>query len=37
MLKEKIDVTDFMIWFIENYPKSVQTMKVNPDYQYKFR
>jgi len=22
MLKDKIDVTEFMVWFIENYPKS---------------
>ena len=37
MLSEKIDVTAFMVWFIENYPKSVSVMKANPDYQYKFK
>lgn len=37
MLSEKIDVTKFMIWFIENYPESVKIMKENPDYQYRFR
>ncbi len=37
MLAEKIDVTAFMVWFIENYPESVQTLKDNPDYQYKFK
>lgn len=37
MLSEKIDVTSFMVWFIENYPKSVEIMKENPDYQYNFR
>jgi len=37
MLKDKIDVTAFMVWFIENYPKSVQIMKENPDYQYTFK
>ena len=37
MLKEKIDVTAFMIWFIENYPQSLQIMKENPDYQYNFK
>lgn len=37
MLKEKIDVTAFIGWFIENYPTSKITMRDNPDYQYKFR
>lgn len=36
MLSEKIDVTGFMIWFIENYPESVKIMKNNPDYQARF-
>jgi len=27
LLKEKIDVTSFMIWFIENYPESFNKMK----------
>lgn len=36
MLGEKIDLTAFMVWFIEKYPKSVNIMKRNPDYQYKF-
>ena len=29
-LKEKIDVTAFTVWFIENYPESVKVMKENP-------
>lgn len=37
MLSEKIDVTAFMVWFIENYPKSAKIMKENPDYQYRFK
>jgi len=37
MLKEKIDVTAFLVWFIENYPESVRIMKENPEYQYRFR
>ncbi len=37
MLHEKIDVTAFMVWFIENYPESVKIMKINPDYQYRFK
>lgn len=36
MLNEKINVSAFIIWFIENYPDSVQIMKNNPDYQYRF-
>jgi len=36
MLQNKIDVTAFMVWFIENYPESAQIMKKNPEYQYKF-
>lgn len=37
MLKDKIDVTAFMVWFIENYPDSVGIMKKDPDYQYRFK
>lgn len=37
LLAEKIDVTAFLVWFIENYPSSVQISKENPDYQYNFR
>lgn len=37
MLSEKIDVTAFFTWFIENYPQSARTMKENPDYQYNFK
>ena len=37
MLNDKIDVTAFFVWFIENYPESAKIMKENPDYQYNFR
>jgi uncharacterized protein len=37
MLTEKIDTSQFLIWFIENYPNSVKIMKENPDYQYRFK
>lgn len=37
MLSEKIDVTAFMVWFIESYPKSKRIMKENPGYQYNFK
>jgi len=33
----KIDLTAFLVWFIENYPTSARIMKENPDYQYNFK
>ncbi len=36
MLSEKIDVTAFFTWFIENYPGSMNAMRDNPDYQWRF-
>ncbi|PID88776.1 MAG: hypothetical protein CSB02_00980, partial [Bacteroidia bacterium] len=36
MLADKIDVTAFLNWFIENYPKSATVMKEQPDYQFNF-
>ncbi len=37
MLRDKIDVTAFMIWFVEKFPESFRIMKENPDYQNKFK
>lgn len=37
MLSDKIDVSAFLTWFIENYPGSKKTMIDNPNYQYRFR
>jgi predicted glycosyltransferase len=37
MLGDKIDVTAFMVWFIENYPESVKIMRENPEYQERFK
>jgi len=37
MLSEKIDVTGFMVWFIEHYPESVKIMKEDPEYQLRFK
>ena len=37
MLGDKIDVTAFLSWFIENYPESQKIMKENPDYQFRFK
>lgn len=32
LLKDKIDVTAFMVWFVENYPESFKAVKENPKY-----
>jgi predicted glycosyltransferase len=37
LLNNKIDVTAFMVWFIENFPLSSTTIREDTDYQYKFR
>ena len=37
MLSEKIDLTAFTVWFVENYPKSLEITKRNPSYQERFR
>ena len=37
MLADTIDVSAFLIWFIENYPQSAKIMKTNWDYQYRFK
>jgi predicted glycosyltransferase len=37
LLKDKIDVTAFMTWFIEEYPNSYEIMKNNPNYQRRFK
>ncbi len=36
MLSEKLNYADFLVWFIENYPNSVQVIRKNPDFQLKF-
>lgn len=33
LLSEKIDVTAFMIWFVENYPQSISEIKYHPEIQ----
>ena len=37
MIADKIDVSAFFTWFIENYPESKKIMKENPDYQFRFK
>ncbi|WP_321332897.1 hypothetical protein [uncultured Bacteroides sp.] len=36
-LSDKIDVTAFLVWFVEKYPVSKKIMKQNPDYQNRFK
>lgn len=37
MLSEKIDLTKFLTWYIESYPKSETIMHDTPDYQWHFK
>lgn len=37
MLSEKIDITSFLVWFVENYPESLNIMKEKPEYQNRFK
>jgi predicted glycosyltransferase len=37
MLEDKIDVSSFNTWFLENYPKSYKIMKKNSNYQNRFK
>ena len=37
MLSEKIDVTAYMVWLLENYPNSFSVLKSNTDFQYNFK
>lgn len=34
---EKIDVSAFLIWFVEDYPESAHTMRKNSSYQMRFK
>ena len=36
MLSEKIDVTEFLVWLITEYPKSKELINSNPDFQNQF-
>lgn len=35
--REKIDVTAFLVWFVEHFPESRRILRENPDYQWKFK
>ena len=36
-LADKIDVSAFFVWFIENYPESKRILSENPDHQLRFK
>jgi len=37
MLYDKIDVSAFVLWLINNYPSSIKTLNENPDFQFSFK
>ncbi len=37
LLKDKIDLTRFLVWFVENYPESYDEIKRNPGKQQDFK
>ena len=37
MLSQKIDFASYLVWFIENYPISLNIMKKDPMYQFRFK
>ena len=37
LISENIDVTAFMVWFVENYPQSAKIIHDDPNYQLVFR
>ncbi len=37
MLRDKINVTEFFTWLIDEYPESIEKIKLNPSYQYNFK
>jgi len=37
LLKDKIDLSAFLIWFIQEYPGSVTILENDPNYQYRFK
>lgn len=37
LINDKIDVTAFLVWFVENWPESRKIMKETPKYQERFK
>ena len=36
LLHSQVDLTAFLVWFLENYPNSVKNIKDNPNYSSHF-
>ena len=37
MLKEKVDVTSFLVWLVEDYPESIKIIAKDKTFQYQFK
>ena len=37
LYRDTINITDFLVWFVENYPESHSQMKKDPGYQFHFK
>jgi uncharacterized protein len=37
MISDKIDITAYLVWLIQNYPESLRTIQQTPAYQNKFK
>ncbi len=37
LLKDKIDLTGLLVWFVQNYPASLKTLKSDSEYQNRFK
>jgi predicted glycosyltransferase len=37
MVEDNINVTDFLLWFTENYPSSLKKLREDPDFQFSFK
>jgi predicted glycosyltransferase len=37
IIKTKVDLTSFLVWFVENYPESFAKMKKDPSFQNSFK
>jgi uncharacterized protein len=37
LIADHINVTDFLVWFVETYPNSKKAMQESPDIQYQFK
>jgi hypothetical protein len=32
LLKDKLDMTSFMVWLVDSFPESIQKVSTNPNY-----